>query len=70
MPSLLLPPSSHARLPRGSETILVVEDDKAVRGVVRALLEAQGRVLDAAFGSEALDVGWRIRVDPFPSSPT
>ncbi len=51
------PPSSHARLPRGSETILVVEDDKAVRGVVRALLEAQGyRVLDAASGSEALDV--------------
>ena len=55
MPSPL-PPSSQQRLPRGTETVLVVEDDKSVRGVVRALLEAQGyRVLDAASGAAALE---------------
>jgi two-component system, cell cycle sensor histidine kinase and response regulator CckA len=53
-------PSSQELLPRGSETILVVEDDTAVRGVVRALLEAQGyRVLDAASGKAALEVATR-----------
>jgi two-component system cell cycle sensor histidine kinase/response regulator CckA len=42
---------------RGTETILVVEDDTGVRGFVRAVLEAQGyRVLFAAKPSEALDV--------------
>jgi two-component system, cell cycle sensor histidine kinase and response regulator CckA len=51
------PPSSHELLPRGSETVLVVEDDASVRGVVRALLEAQGyRVLDAPCGKAALEV--------------
>jgi two-component system cell cycle sensor histidine kinase/response regulator CckA len=51
------PPSPRELLPRGSETILVVEDDTAVRGVVRALLEAQGyRVLDAASGKTALEI--------------
>jgi signal transduction histidine kinase len=50
-------PPSHELLPRGSETILVVDDDTSVRSVVRALLEAQGyRVLDAASGKGALDV--------------
>ncbi len=35
--------------PRGSETILVLEDDDAVRGMVRRVLEMQGyTVLDAA----------------------
>jgi two-component system cell cycle sensor histidine kinase/response regulator CckA len=51
------PPASHQILPLGSETVLVVEDDTAVRGVVRALLEAQGyRVLDAPSGRDALEV--------------
>jgi two-component system cell cycle sensor histidine kinase/response regulator CckA len=50
------PPSSHQLLPLGSETVLVVEDDAAVRSVVRALLEAQGyRVLDAGSGRDALE---------------
>src|SRR5439155_11410399 len=38
-------------LPRGSETILVVENDVHVRGVMRVILEEQGyRVLEAATG--------------------
>jgi two-component system cell cycle sensor histidine kinase/response regulator CckA len=51
-------PSSNPRdlFPRGTETVLVVEDDTAVRTVVRALLEAQGyRVLDAPSGKAALE---------------
>jgi len=37
--------------------VLVVEDDTAVRGVVRALLEDQGyRVLDAASGKAAIEL--------------
>jgi two-component system cell cycle sensor histidine kinase/response regulator CckA len=51
------PPPSHELLPRGSETILVVEDDDAVRSVVRALLEAQGYVvLDASSGRAAIEL--------------
>jgi CheY-like chemotaxis protein len=44
------PPSApRPELPRGDETILVVEDDEHVRRVVRAVLEEQGyTVLDAA----------------------
>jgi signal transduction histidine kinase/CheY-like chemotaxis protein len=42
---------------RGSETILVVEDDDAVRRVVRAILEDHGyRVFDAASGADALSL--------------
>ena len=51
------PPSSGSRgeLPRGSETILIVEDDDHVRRVVRAVLEEQGYdVLDAASGELAI----------------
>jgi PAS domain S-box-containing protein len=41
--------------PRGSESILLVEDEPAVRGLVAAsLLEAGYRVLQAADGAEAL----------------
>jgi two-component system cell cycle sensor histidine kinase/response regulator CckA len=51
------PPMSHELLPLGTETVLVVEDDTAVRGVVRAVLEAQGyRVLDANCGRAALEL--------------
>ena len=40
---------------RGSETILLVEDESAVRGVARQLLERQGyAVLEAANGSAAI----------------
>jgi PAS domain S-box-containing protein len=42
---------------RGTETILVVEDDAGVRGFVRAVLEARGyRVLFAASPAEAIGV--------------
>jgi CheY-like chemotaxis protein len=42
-------------VPRGDETILVVEDDEAVRGLTRSVLEAAGyTVLEAADGRDAL----------------
>jgi CheY-like chemotaxis protein len=42
-------------LPRGTETLLVVEDDPSVRHLVRSVLEAQGyEVLLAANGQDAL----------------
>ena len=43
-------------VPRGTETILVVEDDEAVRGLTRAMLEAAGyTVLEAEDGRRALE---------------
>jgi nitrogen-specific signal transduction histidine kinase len=51
------PPRSDEALPRGTETILLVEDDASVRGCVHALLEAQGyRVLVASSGGAAIEV--------------
>ncbi len=42
---------------RGSETILVVEDEPAVRGLTTRILEKQGyRVLSAQHGREAMDI--------------
>jgi two-component system cell cycle sensor histidine kinase/response regulator CckA len=44
-------------LPRGTETLLVVEDDPSVRHLARGVLETQGyEVLSAANGQEALHV--------------
>jgi PAS domain S-box-containing protein len=41
----------------GKETILLAEDDNAVRGFVKDILAAQGyRILDACNGSEALEL--------------
>ena len=52
-------PEPHAPIPapRGTETILVVEDVTAVRGVAREMLERTGyRVLEAGNGDQALRV--------------
>jgi CheY-like chemotaxis protein len=55
--------SLDATLPRGTETILVVEDEAPVRQLVSGLLKAQGyRVLEAATGVKALEV-WRQHRD-------
>jgi CheY-like chemotaxis protein len=46
---------------RGHETILLVEDEEAVRGLVGEFLTGQGyRVLEAATGREALEL-WHTR---------
>jgi CheY-like chemotaxis protein len=43
--------------PRGSETILIVEDDEAVRNLAVRILKGQGfTVLDGSYGDEALNV--------------
>jgi signal transduction histidine kinase/CheY-like chemotaxis protein len=49
------PPASQVVRRRGSETILLVEDDPAVRRLARVMLERHGyRVVEAASGAEAL----------------
>lgn len=66
---LSLPPdvdTSQALLPRGHECILVVEDETAVREMVRDVLARQGfEVYDAGSGREALELWAAIgdRVD-------
>ncbi len=55
-------PPSAGPLHRGSETILLVEDEDAVRGLTRRCLETSGyTVLAAANAEEALDVAARIQ---------
>jgi two-component system cell cycle sensor histidine kinase/response regulator CckA len=54
------PVAPAARVPEGTETLLVVEDAAAVRAVVRKLLEACGyAVIEATSPREALDIARR-----------
>ena len=56
-PSSLLPAASATDVPRGSETILVVEDDATVRTVVLHVLKNNGyRIHQAVSGRSALDL--------------
>jgi CheY-like chemotaxis protein len=59
-------PESPAPSTRGNETVLVVEDEEAVRVLARRVLKARGyHVLDAASAADALELtdGGRRRVD-------
>ena len=47
------------KLPAGSETILLVEDEEVVRTLVKSLLSERGyRILSASSGKEALRISW------------
>jgi PAS domain S-box-containing protein len=49
--------TTQARLPQGSETVLLVEDEEGVRNLVSTMLRSQGyRVYEAEHGSHALEV--------------
>jgi two-component system, cell cycle sensor histidine kinase and response regulator CckA len=48
--------------PRGTETVLLVEDDDAIRELIREILEMEGyKVLTASSGHEALQVSQEIK---------
>ncbi len=56
-PLIAVKKSKNGPLPRGTETLLVVEDEPSVRHLARGLLEAQGyEVLRASNGQHALHV--------------
>ncbi len=51
------PPAASSRAPRGSETVLLTEDEDIVRTLAREILESHGyTILEARRGSEALQV--------------
>jgi len=54
------PERAQVELPRGSETILLVEDEASLRELVRECLEAAGyKVIEASHGTAALEAGER-----------
>jgi len=56
-PNVAARPIQSGPLPRGTETLLVVEDDPSVRHLARGVLEAQGyQVLSSPNGQDALHV--------------
>jgi PAS domain S-box-containing protein len=55
------PPPGGADLPRGTETLLLVEDDEVVRGLTARVLRLAGyTVLEARHGVEAMEVAARL----------
>jgi CheY-like chemotaxis protein len=51
-------------MPRGIETVLLVEDERAVRNLASQILKRQGYcVLEASSGEEALEL-YRVHQDP------
>ena len=57
--------------PGGSETVLVVEDERSVRKLARELLENVGyRVLEAADGDEALALTRRHKFEALHAGAT
>lgn len=56
--------TTDAKARRGSETILLVEDERPVRGLVRSILERYGyRVVEADSGVSALELWPRHKED-------
>ncbi len=56
------PAPAHAAHPRGTETVLLVEDEVSLRSMIRGVLESNGyRVLDARNGEDALVVSQQHR---------
>jgi PAS domain S-box-containing protein len=54
-PKMTEPAAVEGAIPRGSETVLLVEDEDVVRGLARQILEQAGyHVLEASRGEEAL----------------
>jgi two-component system cell cycle sensor histidine kinase/response regulator CckA len=64
-PDAAAPPVAAGPSPRGTETLLVVDDEPSVRHLARGVLQAQGyEVLSAANGQDALHVARDHRGSP------
>ena len=62
---VVVKPAQSGPLPRGTETLLVVEDDPSVRHLARGILEGQGyEVLSASNGEDALRVAHEHKGEP------
>jgi CheY-like chemotaxis protein len=58
----LVPSNTKVSFPAGTETILLVEDDEALRKVTSSLLQSSGyKVLEAENGAAAIDISHRYQ---------